>query len=539
MVERQRVGIEVKSNCIRNCCTPKPNGNGAICSFAYIPTQRKYWRKLRMQEYLTYLFLNYILPHLSIPVKILFRVPIVGKRVFQEILLWLSRSAKTPFKNSTYQSFTSIDSITNKLYYVRYLPESKGPIDLPNVDDPVSSLFKRTQEIKDNRITLLLMSFAQFFLNDILSTNPQNPKETLGVNTIKLGALYGINRSVQMQIRSLQKGMLKSQQLNGEEYPPYLKDNKVEYPLIENRDRFLTNKDKSDFFAFGMIHMNNHPGTIAVTTLLLREHNRICKRLSLRFPTWDDERLFQTARNIVTASCLKIIIEDYVKVLADKIDFLVSFKPSWLYNSKWVFAEKQIPIEYNLLYRWHSLVPDNFVMNGVSKKFEDTFYNTKMVIDNGIEQVFSDLGTQYCTRLGLCNTPRYLLMAEASAIKTSRDLHLMSYNMYRREFGLPAAKKFSDITSDKAIQRRLSDLYKDVENVEFYVGLLAEDHIGNNRILGQLMLNMLWGVALSGVLGHPLLAESVYNKDTFTEFGMELINKTNLTKMIQKNVRLF
>jgi hypothetical protein len=44
----------------------------------------------------------------------------------------------------------------------------------------------------------------------------------------------------------------------------------------------------------------------------------------------------------------------------------------------------------------------------------------------------------------------------------------------RRAFGLPPAKSFSDITPDKEVASTLEQLYGSVNNVDPYVGGLAE-----------------------------------------------------------------
>ena len=85
------------------------------------------------------------------------------------------------------------------------------------------------------------------------------------------------------------------------------------------------------------------------------------------------------------------------------------------------------------------------------------------------------------------------------------------------------------------IQRQLAELYDTAEDVEFYVGLFAEDR-GPNDVLPPLMMSMVAFDAFSQALTNPLLAPRVYNEETFSRTGMDIIRETScISDIVQRN----
>ena len=136
--------------------------------------------------------------------------------------------------------------------------------------------------------------------------------------------------------------------LNGEEYPPYYYEDpqqnivKKEFkdlygpgsgmPLSDNIKQ--DTQKKARLFAMGVERANVQIGYVMLNVLCLREHNRVCEQLAQAYPNWDDERLFQTARNTVMATLMKVVVEEYVNHITPYyFDFKVD--PSAFTHERW------------------------------------------------------------------------------------------------------------------------------------------------------------------------------------------------------------
>jgi prostaglandin-endoperoxide synthase 2 len=349
-----------------------------------------------------------------------------------------------------------------------------------------------------------------------------------------------------------EKGRLKSQIINGEEFSPFLfgADGKIkaefcdaqgvpilDLPLgIDNlppgAPQFAT------LFAVGGDRVNSTPQVAMMNTLWLREHNRLAAMLETYHPAWDDERVFETARNILIVMFIKIVVEDYINhintsVFKLRADPRAAWKADWN-RPNWMTAE------FSLLYRWHSLVPQTVRWAGQSWDGAALLLNNKLLIDTGLAQSFADISANNATELGLNNSASFLLRAEENAVKQARTNNLATYNDYRRAMDMDPAESFADLVGKSkrpteaarraALADELSRLYGHIDNVEFYVGLFAEPREKNGP-LPDLILAMVAMDAFSQALTNPLLSEHVYGDKenrllAFTKEGLAEIAAT-------------
>jgi hypothetical protein len=62
-------------------------------------------------------------------------------------------------------------------------------------------------------------------------------------------------------------------------------------------------------------------------------------------------------------------------------------------------------------------------------------------------------------------------------IQRGRDHGLPDYNNLRGNYGLAPVTSFDQISSDPAIQEKLEQLFGNVDNIDAFTGILAEDHL--------------------------------------------------------------
>ena len=123
-----------------------------------------------------------------------------------------------------------------------------------------------------------------------------------------------------------------------------------------------------------------------------------------------------------------------------------------------------------------------------------------------------------------------------ASIHLGRAAKLRSYNDYRELCKYPRVTNFNQISSDEKVQKELQRLYGHVDNIELYVGLYAED-LRPNSALPPLVGRLIGIDAFSQAFTNPLLAENIFNPETFSPVGWEEIQNTRtLSQVVHRNI---
>lgn len=452
-------------------------------------------------------------------------------------------------------NYTSWENLTNKEYSNRLLAvASQEYMDsLPPIEKVVGSFLRKGEPMKPcHRSSILFMGFAQWFTDAFLRIDLKDIRKNTSNHEIDLCQIYGLNKVTTEALRSKIGGRLKTQLINGEEFPPFLFNENLEivecfkeleyidYLPRMYGDLWKDEGKRKNFFATGLGRGNSTITHTAINLLFLRLHNKVSGLLEQEY-NWDDERLFETTRNILIVLLIRITIEDYVNHIKPFKWMRFVFDTSFAEKKKW-YRNNWISTEFNLAYRWHSLIPDAFTLNGKVHSTADDFrFNNKLIIDNELSSLFHQMSYQKAGKISLENTPDFMYFPELSGLYISRASRLLPFTAYNKEFRSKLQKaikkepikEIKDITKNKKIQQTLKQLYgNDVHKIDLLVGLLAQDpptslFYNQTPILGTTMLNMIASDAFSHALTNPLLSKKIFNKSTFSPLGMELIEKIN------------
>jgi prostaglandin-endoperoxide synthase 2 len=428
------------------------------------------------------------------------------------------------------------------------IPDRPEPAPAPPKWDPYTSLWKRTdQMVPSARSSVLFAFFAQWFTDSILRIDKEDRRRNTSTHNIDLCQIYGLDEATTRLLRCRredQVGQLAHRVVQKQQYPDLLHDELGEIKacyrdlpyigrLRDLNEGFPAERLRS-FYATGLERGNSSIGYVAISTVFLREHNRLAQGLHQRYPHWDDERVFQTARNINIAMLLKLLLEEYINHILGEDLFLL--EPGFAERRPW-FRSNWIALEFDLLYRWHGMVPSKINVPGRAEVSHQEYRNNNELFESlGLVRVLGALSRQPAGRIGLGNTADFLLPAEYESMRMSRRFRLAGFNDYCKHFGLRPLASFDELSLDKALNERISKLYGgDIQKLELLVGLFGQE-ADEGVLFGPLMARMVAYDALTQIYSNPLLLARIHNVETFSEWGYEELRRTTLQTLVERNV---
>ncbi|XP_063432560.1 prostaglandin G/H synthase 2-like [Mytilus trossulus] len=467
-------------------------------------------------------------------------IPFMRKFIMKRVYTIRSDIIDSPPTYDNEHSYITVDANYNLSFFTRTLPPVPiecptpmgvaGMIKLPDIDELVKKIFVREKFKPEPRGTSALFSFyAQHFTHQFFKTDiERGPQYQWGGHGVDMTHVYGKDKHDEHLLRSHKDGKLKFQTIKDEDWPQFNKDVGVEM-------KYILPVQKDNDFALGHSFFGNLPGLFMYATIWMREHNRVCDVMRKEHPDWDDERLFQTGKLILLGSMIRITVEEYVQQLSN-YNFKLLFDPTLLFGEPFQY-QNRIALEFNHLYHWHPLMPDDFNIGGTNYTIKDFLVNPKLVIKHGMATFVDSLSKQNAGSITVNNHGKYTLAVAKELLKHGRTLRLQSFNNYRKRFNLPAHKSFQELTGNKKLAKVLENIYGDVDAVEFYVGLITEKR-RPKAVFGETIVEMGAPYALKGMMANPICSPKYWKPSTFGgDIGWEIVNTATLKKLFCQNLK--
>jgi Animal haem peroxidase len=319
-------------------------------------------------------------------------------------------------------------------------------------------------------------------------------------------------------------------------------------------------------------------GLSMLTRLFLLEHNAICDRLKLEYPSWSDEDLFQRARLINAAVLAKIHTVEWTPAVISHPTTKVAMHANWyglagkrvtelfgrLGDSEVVSgipgsptAHYGVPYslteEFTSVYRMHPLIPDDWTFRRAAddgtieeRPFRELTGSQAPELEERIAltDLLYSFGRLHPGLVRLHNFPRDLQTFErpdgrladlaATDILRTRELGVPRYNQFRRLLNLKPATSFETLTDVPQWADEIRRVYNDdIEKVDLIVGMFAEPlprGFGFSDTAFRIFI-----VMASRRLNSDRFFTRDYTPQVYSPVGMQWIDETTMSTVLLRH----
>lgn len=258
-------------------------------------------------------------------------------------------------------------------------------------------------------------------------------------------------------------------------------------PFNVHRFPNAPNDDPSLFLA-GDERSNEQVGLTAMHTLFVREHNFWADTIRSVAPWLSDDEIYENARAIVGAELQAITYREFLPVLLGKnaLRKYRGYDPRVNAGIANVFAAASYRMGHTLLSpQLQRLDAHNHSIPEGPLSLAASFFNPQEIINRGIEPLLRGLARQKDQTYDafIVDQVRNFLFGPPGAggfdlaslnIQRGREHGLPGFNQVRVDYGLPRLTSFAQVNPDPLIRRRLAEAYASVDDIDPWVGGIAE-----------------------------------------------------------------
>ena len=314
--------------------------------------------------------------------------------------------------------------------------------------------------------------------------------------------VYGSDLERASYLRTFRQGKLKTS--SGNFLPYNTIDGEYESEVDETAPEMaMANPRFQKWHVAGDVRANENILLTSIHTLFVREHNRIAEKLTFDNPFWTDEQIYQKTRKIVGGIIQAIVYEEWLPTLGVQAPPYTGFDENVNPGIMNVFS--------SAAYRYgHTVINSTIVRMGNDGEIipegnillRDAFFNPPMIgKGGGIEPLLNGMASQveqdFDTKM-IHDLRNFLFGPPGSGgldlaslnINRGRERGLPDYNKARTYFGMDHKDSFEEITANRDLSALLESVFGDVDNIDPWVGFLAEDHMPNT-LFGETVMHIM------------------------------------------------
>jgi peroxidase len=377
-------------------------------------------------------------------------------------------------------------------------------------------------------------------------TSAANPRQQINTITafIDGSQVYGSDAERAAALRTFAGGRLKTSE-----------GNLLPFNTMGLKNDNALGLPADSLFVAGDTRANENIELTAIHTLFMREHNRLADKYAALNPTWTDEQIYQQARRIVIAELQEITYNEFLPALLGQ-GALPSYRG---YNPQ---VNPGIANEFSTAaFRLgHSLLGEDVEFldnlgNPVHDEVElrDTFFNPALLEETGIDSIFKYLASDVAQELDvhIVDDVRNFLFGPPGSggmdlaalnIQRGRDHGLADYNTVRVAYGLRPVTSFAQITTDVPTQQALQAAYGNVNNIDLWVGALAEDHVRGASVgplLSKILVDQFTRLRDGDRFWYQRDLSASELRDVQSRNLADVVRLNTTTKNLQENVFFF
>lgn len=302
----------------------------------------------------------------------------------------------------------------------------------------------------------------------------------------------------------------------------------------------------ASLFLAGDDRSNENVFLLAMHTLWMREHNRLCDVVAVEHPEWlgEDEQIYQHVRSLVAGMLQHITFAEFLPALLgpNGVPQYTGYNPTVNPTVSLEFSTVGFRVGHTMLSALLQVGADP----SHTLKLEDVFFTPQYVQQNGVDALLQGASKKRMQEIDgiivesvrslLFSHPGGGMMLDLSVLNTlrGRDHGIGGYNALRQAYGLPPITSFENMPTTLENQTKFAALYDDVGQIDPWFAALTETHVPGTQ-LGPLLRAIILDQFVRTRDGDRFWFEI---NPALSETSRQMIRNTTLAAVINRNCKL-